>query len=136
MGGKSSSSSSTSTTQTSTETNTSVDTSGVITTDAFVQGETVSYNTEFSPEVAGSFNRLIGLTGDAGNLVAGAFDDLVALANKGLDVAKATSAQAIDDVSTTTIARENPSLGLVQSLVPVMMIFGVGLAAYLIWGRK
>lgn len=118
MGGKSSSSSKTSTTTTQNITNETAqaDASGVITGNV-LQGE-ITYTEEF------------------GSNVAGAFGQLIELANTSINLAERAGSTAIDKVSERFENAEQPEISVVRDLIPVMMIVAVGLTAFAFFGRK
>ena len=122
-GGKSSSSSS------SDQDVITADNSGVTTADVILQGQEITYNTDFSADVADIFNRFIDLTADAG-------EGLLNLANKSLDLTAQGQERALTEVSTQTTQRENPDLAVVNKFVPVAMIGVVGFVIYSILRKK
>lgn len=122
MGGKSSSSNDSSTTQTTTETNLSAQNSGVTTSDVVLQGQTVSYNTNFDPVIAES--------------VAGIFEDLTGLVSQSLDVQKTALSNALNEVSTQTTIRESPNFAAIEKLTPIAILATVGTIIYFVFGKK
>jgi hypothetical protein len=108
MGGKSSSSTTTTTTQEVFTENNQADASGVITGNV-LQGE-ITYSDEFSDNVSGAFDALINLSNRSLDLVSeagGLIGD--------------TGAQAIDYVARRVEQQEEPEIAAVKELFPIIM---------------
>ena len=112
MGPKSKSS----TQQTSTQSTTQGDISGVVAGDAY-QGETITITENFPDNVAAAFNQLINLVG------------------KTVDVAERTGSAAITAVAQRTETATQPEVSTVNKLVPVAIIISLGVAATMVFRR-